>query len=258
MVRALFSWEFVGPHHLARVHSCQKRDGTIQSRIFALSDRSKTYNFYESEDAHPGVTVAYRSATVEDLSFLQRLRAYMRHVWTAEEDVYFLCHYERPEVFLTALVLRLRGRRVFVMNDFKFDDYQRYIFREVGKSIMYIPYSGALVSGARSASYLRFLGLRGKIELGYDTIYAGQGNERAQPLPEGLKPKSFFITIGRLVERKNIEIVIRAFAASCREREHTIDLVVVGEGPEKSALQELAILLADRPQGSFSRACAQR
>ncbi len=206
----------------------------------------------------PGVTVAYRSATVEDLSFLQRLRAYMRHVWAAEEDVYFLCHYERPEVFLTAVVLRLRGRRVFVMNDSKFDDYQRYIFREVGKSIMYIPYSGALVSGTRSASYLRFLGLRGKIELGYDTIDAEQGKEGARPLPAGLKPKSFFITIGRLVERKNIEIVIRAFAASCREREHTIDLVVVGEGPEKSCPAGIGVLFADRPQGSFSRARAQR
>lgn len=240
MVRILFSWEFVGPHHLARVRSCQRRDGEISTRIVALADHSKTYNFYKGEDAQPEVTVAYRSATVENLTLLKRLRAYMRHVWFAGDDVYFLCHYERPEVFLTAVILRLRMKKVFVMNDSKFDDYQRYIFRELGKSILYTPYCGALVSGARSASYLSFLGVRGKIEVGYDTIDAGQTSDKSLPLPERLKPKKFFITISRLVKRKNIEMTIRAFAAFCQESEHSTELVIVGEGPEERALLELA------------------
>ena len=240
MVRTVFSWEFVGPHHLARVRSCHKRDENIRGRIFALADRSRTYNFYEGEDVHPDVTVAYRSTTVEDLSFLRRLQAYMRHLWLAEEDVYFLCHYERPEVFLTALVLRLRGKRVFVMNDSKFDDYQRHVLREAAKSILYLPYCGALVSGVRSASYLSFLGVRGKIELGYDTIDAEMGKEGSRPLPEKLRPKSFFVTVSRLVKRKNVEMTIRAFAAFCGERERSIDLAVVGEGPEEPVLRELA------------------
>ena len=240
MVGILFSWEFVGPHHLARVRSCRKRDDNIHTRIFALADRSRTYNFYEDEDVYPDVTVAYRSATVEDLSLLRRLWAFVRHVWVADEDVYFLCHYERPEVFLTAVVLRLRRKRVFVMNDSKFDDYQRHVLREAAKSILYLPYCGALVSGTRSASYLSFLGVRGKIELGYDTIDVEQGNESSRLLPEGLKPKSFFITISRLVKRKNVEMTIRAFAAFCGEREHSIDLAIVGEGPEEQILRELA------------------
>jgi glycosyltransferase involved in cell wall biosynthesis len=143
-------------------------------------------------------------------------------------------------VFLTAVILRLRLKKVFVMNDSKFDDYQRYIIREIGKSILYAPYCGALVSGARSASYLRFLGVRGKIETGYDTIDAEQVSEKSLPLPERLKPKNFFITISRLVKRKNIEMIIRAFTAFCQESEHSIELVIVGEGPEEQALLRLA------------------
>lgn len=243
MVRALFSWEFIGPHHLARVRSCHSRNEEIGARMFALADRSRTYRFYEGKDARSDVTVAYRSAIVEDLSLLKRLYAYIRHVWVASDDVYFLCHYERLEVFLTAVVLRLRMKRVFVMNDSKFDDYQRYILREVGKSILYRPYNGALVSGARSASYLRFLGVRGKIETGYDTIDTEQVNEKSGLLPEKLKRKKFFVTICRLVKRKNIEIVIRAFAAFCQESEESIELAIVGEGPEEQALRELVDLL---------------
>src|SRR5579871_628552 len=159
-VRALFSWEFVGPHHLARVRSCAERNGQIHGRIFALADRSKTYSFYERREADQDVTIAYRSTDVEDLSRWKRMKAYMRHVWGASEDAYFLCHYERLEVFLTAIVLRLRLKKVFVMGDSKFDDYQRHVFREAGKAIFYTPYNGALVSGERSASYLRFLGVR--------------------------------------------------------------------------------------------------
>jgi L-malate glycosyltransferase len=240
VVRALFSWEFIGPHHLARVHSCQNRDEKIGIRVFALADRSRTYDFYHDEEVRPEVTVAYRSATVEDLSLWKRLCAYVRYVWVADEDVYFLCHYERFEVFLTAVVLRLRRKKVFVMNDSKFDDYQRNIFREVGKSIFYTPYCGALVSGARSASYLRFLGVGGQIETGYDTIDSEQMREKSRRPSEGLNPKTFFITVSRLVARKNIGMIIRAFAAFCQESEPSIQLIIVGEGPEKQTLLDLA------------------
>lgn len=234
-VRVLFSWEFVGPHHLARVRACKEQ----RTRIFALADRSTTYGFYEEEETHSDVTIAYRSTAAEDLSWWRRLRAYIRHVWGSREDVYFLCHYERPEVFLTAVILRLRMKKVFVMGDSKFDDYQRYVLREVGKSCFYLPYNGALVSGLRSESYLRFLGIRGKIETGYDTIERGYLKVGEDRLAEDLKPRSFFIVINRLVKRKNTELVIKAFAAFCLENKEPTDLMIVGEGPEEQALRSL-------------------
>ena len=238
-IRVLFSWEFVGPHHLARARSCRQRNGEMDARIFSLTDKSKTYKFYERRDSDQDVTIAYRSTDVEDLSWWKRMAAYIRHVWSASEDAYFLCHYERPEVFLSAIVLRLRMKKVFVMGDSKFDDYQRHVFREMSKAIFYIPYQGALVSGARSASYLRFLGVRGKIETGYDTIDAKQITQRGKEVSRIQNPSGFFIVINRLVKRKNTDLVIRAFASLCRENEQHLGLVIVGEGPEERALREL-------------------
>lgn len=248
-VRALFSWEFVGPHHLARVRRCGERCPRIQATIFALADKSSVYSFYETGgDTDPNVTVAYRSVIAEELGFRKRLQAYARHVWFANADAYFLCHYERPEVFLTAIILRLRMKKVFVIGDSKFDDYQRQVFREAAKAIFYLPYNGALVSGARSASYLRFLGVRGRIEVGYDTIDSHRISKRDVSPRENVKPKSYFIVVNRLVKRKNTESVITAFAAFCKENPAPIDLLIVGEGPEGAALRGLADQLgvADR------------
>ena len=255
-VRVLFSWEFVGPHHLARVRSCAELNGQIHARIFALADKSRIYNFYERGGADQDVTIAYRSIDAEDLSWWKRMKAYMRHVWGASEDAYFLCHYERLEVFLTAIVLRLRMKKVFVMGDSKFDDYQRRVFREAGKAIFYAPYNGALVSGERCATYLRFLGVRGKIETGYDTIDAKWVTQRRNQVSQNLCPQSFFIVINRLVKRKCTDLAIRAFAAFCRANEQKARLVIVGEGPEEQGLRELAAGLGIADRVDFKGALA--
>ena len=216
-----------------------RRDPSISIRAFALADQSITYDFYDHDDGAVELATAYRSCIVEELGRLKRLWAYASHIWFSTDDVYFLCHYERFEVFVTALVLRLRRKRVFIMNDSKFDDYQRYILRELAKSIFYIPYCGALVSGARSAAYVRFLGVRGKIETGSDTIDV-RSVTRAGPgsLSSGL-PTEYFISVNRLVSKKNVELTIRAFNSAYRDMDRPVSLLIVGDGPERALLGEL-------------------
>jgi hypothetical protein len=65
-------------------------------------------------------------------------------------STYFLCHYQDPAIFLLAISLRLLGRRVYTMGCSKFDDYTRKLSRELIKSLMYLPYNGAIASGIRS------------------------------------------------------------------------------------------------------------
>src|SRR5262249_20971506 len=148
-------------------------------------------------------------------------------------------HYERPEVFFTAIILRFRGKRVFVMNDSKFDDYERSLSRELAKSILYRPYSGALVSGSRSADYLRFLGVRGKIETGYDTIDVRSVAQDALEPPEIELPNEYLITVSRLLKRKNVELAIRGFQEASRETGKAINFLIVGSGPEEASLRAL-------------------
>lgn len=239
MLRVLFSWEFIGPHHRARISAAARRCSSLRARAFALSTKSATYDFYQHEDDSIELVVAYRSLEVEKLTFWQRLVGYVRHVWLTQDDVYFLCHYERPEVFLTAIFLRSRGKRVFVMNDSKFDDYQRYVWRELGKSVLYMPYCGALVSAARSASYLRFLGVR-RIETGYDTLDVEAVQQDSRREPEVVLPDRYFIVVARLLKRKNVELVLRAFRAVKNEISGSLSILIVGDGPNEEDLRILA------------------
>jgi glycosyltransferase involved in cell wall biosynthesis len=55
----------------------------------------------------------------------------------------------------------------------------------------------------------------------------------------GVKDKKIILYVGRLVERKGVEYLIKAFSLLRRERDDVV-LFMVGHGPRKSHLQELA------------------
>jgi len=57
--------------------------------------------------------------------------------------------------------------------------------------------------------------------------------------PVSDRPYSSVLYVGRLVQEKKVDLLIRGFLAS-RMRESGVKLVVVGEGSERSALEELA------------------
>lgn len=59
---------------------------------------------------------------------------------------------------------------------------------------------------------------------------------RAEEAPKDLPTKPFLVAAGRLVPQKGFDILIRAFAATAGE----CSLVILGNGPERAALGDLA------------------
>ena len=94
------------------------------------------------------------------------------------------------------------GFKVFTMNNSKFDDYDRNLFREIGKAIMYSPYNGVIAAGERSKDYMRFLGFperricMNSNVLSVERIRSAAENDPAgnqapqQPATEKLAPES--------------------------------------------------------------------
>lgn len=229
----LFMWENLGPTHHDRLAAVAAAGFDVEA--IELSATSSVYD-WERTDATP-----YRVQTLEPstgttaapvmfwrlLTACRRSRA--RHL--------FLCHYERFAVFAVAAVMRLLGRRVFIMLDSKFDDYPRFLWREVGKSLFVVPYSGGLVGSRRSRDYLNFLGMRGKpIELGYDTIDIARfrPDDDADEVPFATRP---FLIVARLVPKKNISAVLRAFAAYRTMHGEARELHIIGYGSDRDALE---------------------
>ena len=62
--------------------------------------------------------------------------------------------------------------------------------------------------------------------------------ERAQEAPGSLPAQPFVVAAGRLVRQKGFDVLIRAFAE--RFADHQVSLVILGNGPERAALEALA------------------
>jgi glycosyltransferase involved in cell wall biosynthesis len=155
-------------------------------------------------------------------------------------DVIFLAGYDRVDNFLAAVLLRLFGRRVVIMNDSKFDDKPRRLGFEWFKSLALLPYSGALVAGVKQAEYFRFLGFRAPITLGYDTMSLARlrgylGDEELIDVPYDERP---FLFVGRFVPKKNLKTLIQAYGLYREKRGGAArDLVLIGDGPLRPAIE---------------------
>jgi glycosyltransferase involved in cell wall biosynthesis len=157
-------------------------------------------------------------------------------------SVVLLCHYERPYIFLAALMLRALGRRVIVMGDSKFDDYPRHFWRELGKRLLYAPYHGAIAGSARCADYQRFLGVPAKsIYQNYNAFNLNRIRAAADHAPAPLSDIKFedrnFVCVARHVPKKNLSVLIKAFWLFLQQSSHSRKLVLCGSGPLEDELR---------------------
>lgn len=106
----------------------------------------------------------------------------------------------------------------------------------------------ALVGGEDHADYLVDLGFpREYIAFGYNVVDNAHFAPRPRcnaAAPGACTERSYFLIVSRLVENKNVELAIRAFADYRRQcHEPSWDLVILGAGPLEQHLHELAASL---------------
>lgn len=217
--RVLFLWESFGPHHVDRCEAC----------VAEFSDR---YEIYGVEIATFDATYQWRGSIGADAfakitlfpgvvrQEVRTWRCFLRVLATCVKlraKYVFLCNYDAPAIFFAAVALRLLGRRLVIMQDSKFDDKQRYLAKEVLKSLLYRPYQAALVAGQRTKSYLAFLGVpERRIVIGYDTVSTARIRDCAgsEPAPGGMPhAERHFTVVARFVPKKNLSLAIDAYAA---------------------------------------------
>lgn len=234
----VFVWENFGPLHADRCDAVARHFGAERPvHGIELFQRSDTYDWVPETRQSFTKTTLFTSKPnwlVITWTLLRAIRATgSRHV--------FLCHYQEPYIFFTALLLRLLGCRVYFMGDSKFDDEPRRLQRERLKSVFVWPYAGALTASLRSAQYLHFLGFdRRPIELGYDTISVARIQQLAGrlPAPAGMPHADrHFTIVARLVPKKNIELAIEALALLRAQDQLRRHLVICGNGPEEADLR---------------------
>ena len=243
--RVAFAWESFGPTHLDRIDAAAAAG--YQVTAIEFSGASRDYQWERGELTGAQRVILTRAG--ERLGPVRLGWRLFRAVRQSRAQTAFLCHYEMPAVFLAALLLRLAGCRVVALMVSKFDDYPRFLWREVFKSFLLAPYHAVLTASPRAAQYMRFLGFRRRpIAGGLDTLDLNRMRKLgAQGAAPGHGARDFLI-VARLVEKKNLAFALRAYAAWSAGAANPRRLRIVGYGHLETALRELAAELgiADR------------
>lgn len=242
-----FLWESFAPHHVDRCLACAEHFGSdVGVYGLEVATYDLNYQWRSGSDGH-----GFHKLTLFPGEVRQKigtLRCALRIVTTAlrtKSRHIFLCNYESPAVFLSAITLRLLGRRLIIMQDSKFDDKQRHLGKELLKAILYSPYHAALAAGGRTKAYLRFFGFpEERVFIGYDTVSVERVRRLAQaePAPGGVPHADrHFTVVARFIPKKNLTLALDAYAtyrAQCTGRPRELHLC--GSGELEPALREKA------------------
>jgi len=150
-----------------------------------------------------------------------------------------------------ALWAKLHGKRSILMSETTEHDHHRVWWKEFCKRLLIrLLFDFGVAGGKPHARYLAQLGFPPRrIARFYDVVdnvFYQEEAHRARQRPElkrlcGL-PDCYFLYVGRLSPEKNLSASLRAFARY-RESGGTWSFVLVGDGPEREALEKQSCAL---------------
>jgi glycosyltransferase involved in cell wall biosynthesis len=250
MKKITFLWDNYGPLHLDRIEACaQHFQGRREVLGIEICGKSDVYDWRTGDTGSFERKTLFQDQDLRSLKVWPLFKALVKATRGDGYTDYVFCHWNEPAVFLAACWLRFKGRRVFTMGCSKFDDKPRRAHTELLKSLMFLPYNGALGSGSRSTDYFRFLGIpKLKVAGEYNTVSLDRIRKQAGlgPFSEAREEEgpSFvdrdFLCVARLVEKKNLFNLLEAFALYQRAVELPRRLHICGSGPLEAKLKETA------------------
>ena len=262
-IRIALVWSQFAPHHLDRAEAAAERLGA-RAEVVAVevASNSLTYRNWTRPDQPRSAAIAtlFPGKTFDHLSRARRLWALLGSLWPFDL-VCLAIGYDHYETLVLTVLLRLRGARVVLMTDSKFDDYPRSVSFEFVKKIAVQCYSGVIVGSARGAEYMRFLGFRDRpVLLGVDAVSLVRirGDAAAHTALSAVPfSKRSFVYVGRFVEQKNLAMVLAAHAdhiamsgAAAR------DLILVGSGDLEPQLRQQVTEAGQTHKVHFAGFCA--
>lgn len=247
------NWPRFGPYHMARLRATHQRAHTIGSRLVAMETASQdtTYEWDVISDNTPfHREVAMERQAYEDASAAVIYRAITKKLDQIQPHGVAISSYSTPDARACLSWCKRHNRVAILMTETKEDDIQRVKWRERIKSALVRMYDAALVGGTPHQAYLEKLGFPSShIFKGCDAVdnayFEEQVEEwrrqygKASHLP-GLDQRiPFFLASNRFIPRKNLSGLIKAYAAYRVEAEKPWRLLLLGDGPERPALEQL-------------------
>ncbi|WP_435022167.1 glycosyltransferase family 4 protein [Tundrisphaera sp. TA3] len=244
-----------GPYHLARLRALA---GQLAGRgdallAYELADREERYPWDRSRAGEPfRWTTLFPGRSMESLSRDDCAHAMTRALDRDRPDALGVVGYARPES-MAMLRWAIRHRRTSVlMSESQEIDHPRAWWKEAIKARRVRRFSAGLVGGPRHRDYLVKLGLPAhRIALGYNAVdnaaFAARA-DAARSDPAGrrwLPGRPYFLATNRFVPEKNLDRLVRAFAAYRADApaDRAWDLALCGGGPIEAEIDDLILAL---------------
>ena len=241
-------WAQYGPYHFARVAALQRLLG--EGRVHAVEIASQTEAYAWSRNA-PSLRLhtLCENAAAEHVSFR---KVFLRARYKLNElgaEVCLLPSYSPKQSLAALLAAKSLGLKTVMMNESHAGTARASGLASWVKRRLIAMFDAALVGGNPQKRYFAAMGLpQARIFTGYDAVdndyFARRTDEVRSKSSEfrgqyGL-PEHYFLSLGRLVAKKNLDTVIRAYhqflAASKIKQTH---LVMVGSGEQEPKLRAL-------------------
>ncbi|GAP97589.1 glycosyltransferase family 4 protein [Leptolyngbya sp. NIES-2104] len=232
-----------GPYHLARLAAFQE-ECDRQNWHFVGIELTRTDHVYAWRtelDAFPGeLHTVFSDRTLAEIpawTASQRLIALLNQL---QPDVIAIMGYAEPTMLAALAWSRWHRKATILMSATKEDDAPRSRFGEGIKRQIIRQYQSALVGGKPQQRYLEKLGLASEqIFTGYNTVgNADFHPDRIRQLPRP-NEKPYFLAINRFVSKKNLPVLIDAYAAYRNQvGEAAWELVLCGDGELRSELEQ--------------------
>lgn len=261
MKRLCIQWPRLGPYHLARLDATHRflTEQGVELVALETAGRDATYDWREER----GETALRRVRVFPDRVYDTIPPAEMFRDVTAtldrlQPDAVTINSYSHSDAHACLAWCRRHGRVAVVITDTKADDAPRTAWREYLKALLVRQFDAALLSGSPHRNYFEQLGFPADaIFLGCSVVdnaffRDGAAEARRQPqsvrgLPGLEQSGPFFLASNRFVPRKNVDGLLRAYAAYRRTTETPWRLVLLGDGPERVPLE--ALVAAERIGG---------
>lgn len=239
-------WRSYGSYHLARVEALGKTFPDAEIICYSHCREDAEYEFFNRQPRNHRVLVDARSS---DLNFIQSFLATLRALLSDKPTLILTVGYERPETLASVLYSAFTKSSVFLMlNNQRADHDRLQIVESVKRGYLRI-FQGFVHAGNTSGEYLLHLGAEPqKMVGGYNCVDNGmiwdlsERSRRQYPAP--FNGRKYFLTVARMIPKKNYEGIIRAYHTYMQEVASTETpwlLVIIGDGTERGRIEAMIV-----------------
>lgn len=243
----------LGPYHIARLRHLYSNfggDDDVDFCFLSIAESQRDYPWFSAQEAidEQHFETLYPNRGLEEISTTRAIIALSRFIVHRKPDLVFLYSYSDPRSVFVAIVTVLMGGKAVIMSDSTYLDFPRSKLKEWFKSVALSLFSGAFVSGVRAEKYIRSLGfIERRIVQGVNVVDNSSIRDflSNKLKTEDARNEKYFISVARMIEKKNIEGLIVSFSNFVNENPSYADfrLLLCGDGPLREDLQQKAIEL---------------